>query len=135
MKPLRQPFVTASFWIAFAFWVAAICVLSSIPGPELAPAYRYIPGDKFAHFTAFAVGAGVLAIAIQRSLVVTRARVFLFALTAVAIFAAFDEWHQTFTKLRSGADVGDWTADVLGAAAGAGLALYFYGKNRRHLAH
>jgi VanZ family protein len=37
-----------------------------------------------------------------------------------SVYAATDEWHQLFVPQRS-ADVADWAADVVGAAAGSSL--------------
>ena len=41
------------------------------------------------------------------------------SLLAMALVGAVDEWHQCYTPGRSGGDPWDWTADVLGGAAGA----------------
>lgn len=112
--------------------MAGICVLSSMSGPQLEPAFEFIPGDKFAHFVAFALGASLLAMAIRRSFAVTWTRAVLLAILGVSVFGAMDEWHQTFTPQRSGADVGDWVADMLGAATGAVITSLSYGKIRRH---
>ena len=38
-----------------------------------------------------------------------------------ALNGALDEWHQTFTPGRSGNDVFDWLADVLGGCFAAAL--------------
>lgn len=100
-------------------------------GPELEPAFQFVPGDKFAHFVAFAVGGGLLALAVGKSFTLTRRAVLLLSIGGVALFGALDEWHQTFTPQRSGADVYDWIADVLGATAGATAICYFYEKFRR----
>jgi VanZ family protein len=41
------------------------------------------------------------------------------AVILVAAFGIADETLQTLIPGRTGADIGDWIADVLGAAAGA----------------
>jgi VanZ family protein len=41
------------------------------------------------------------------------------AIVIIAIFGVIDEGLQTFTPGRTGGSLGDWGADVLGAAAGA----------------
>ncbi len=47
--------------------------------------------------------------------------VFLFSIMTCALVGAIDEHHQSWVPERSGHDVYDWTADVLGASAGAGI--------------
>ena len=42
------------------------------------------------------------------------------AVILASFYAATDEWHQLFVPQRS-ADVADWAADVVGAAAGSSL--------------
>lgn len=132
---IRQPFVIPSLWLTFALWVAAICMLSSMSGPELEPAFEYIPSDKVAHFVAFAVGGGLLALAVSGSFAFSRNTAAILAMGGVALFGAIDEWHQTFTPQRSGADIYDWIADVCGGVVGAAVVIYFYGKFRRETAY
>lgn len=118
--------------MAFGLWLAGICVLSSMSGPQLEPAFEFLPGDKFAHFVAFALGGALLAVALKRSFAMSWSRVIGLSVLSVGLFAAVDEWHQTFTPGRSGGDIGDWTADMLGAATGAVITSLGYGKIRRH---
>jgi VanZ family protein len=42
------------------------------------------------------------------------------AMILASVYAATDEWHQLFVPERS-ADIADWAADVIGAAAGSSL--------------
>lgn len=37
-----------------------------------------------------------------------------------------DEYHQTFTPGRTGNDLGDWIADILGSIAGASYCYYMW---------
>ena len=90
-----------------------ILVLTSWPsfgtsGPQ-------IPGlDKVAHFGLYAV----LGYLVARALAVPRTRVALFAaLAGITVFGLLDEVHQAWIPGRE-ASVGDWIADVLGAATG-----------------
>ena len=41
------------------------------------------------------------------------------AVLVIGLIGGLDEWHQSFTPGRSGNDLSDLLADVLGAAAGA----------------
>ena len=75
--------------------------------------------DKVAHFAAFAVGAVPLALALKWNTKWAWPRIVGVAIAAISLYGVTDEWHQLYTPLRSGADVGDWTADTLGGIAGA----------------
>ena len=50
------------------------------------------------------------------------------------IVGALDEWHQTTTPGRQGADPWDWLADVAGAALGIALARAAFRRDRDGLA-
>ena len=106
-------------WITVAAWALGIFGLSSLTGPEVAKINVLDIWDKAAHFVAFAVGAMLLALALRWSTAWSWRRVALTTIVAISLFGATDEWHQLYTPHRSGADVGDWTADTLGAIAGA----------------
>jgi hypothetical protein len=88
-------------------WMLAIFVASSLPSTRL-PEESFSGESYFRHLAAFSVG-GVLA-----------GRVFASAHTSLwvlGLFAALDEWHQTFTPGRQ-ADIWDWAADMAGTALG-----------------
>jgi VanZ family protein len=87
--------------------------------------------DKAEHFIAFAAGAANLALVLRWSTLWPAARVALAAIIAISTFAAIDEIHQLFTPGRSGADVFDWMADTLGAAAGVWTVLLIYARYSR----
>ena len=71
--------------------------------------------DKFAHFAVYGL-LGTLACRIA-----PRGKfAALGAWLLVALYAASDEWHQSFVPGRF-ADLGDWIADTLGAAVAIGL--------------
>jgi VanZ family protein len=50
------------------------------------------------------------------------------ALGFMAVVGAADEIHQMWTPGRSGADVGDWTADVVGSAIGIACLSLLYAR-------
>ena len=97
-------------WVPALLWLAVIFTATSIPNPDV-PA---VPGgDKAAHAIMYGVLAALVGFALDvggRS--VTR---LLLAFVALAGLAAADEWHQKLIPGRSGS-VGDWIADVAGAA-------------------
>ncbi|HEU4566348.1 MAG TPA: VanZ family protein [Gemmatimonadaceae bacterium] len=104
-------------WAPSLAWAAVILVITSIPGPVLAPVSPYsFPGaDKLVHATLY----GVLGWLVGRAAGVpaTGRRIALLALVGIALFAALDEWHQHFILERS-TELLDWLADSLGATCG-----------------
>ncbi len=87
--------------------------------------------DKAAHFLAFSGGALFLCLALRFNTRWSGKRAFFAAVALISFFGATDEWHQLFTPRRSGADLGDWTADTLGAIAGAAFATLVYVRTQR----
>lgn len=125
--------ISARGWIiAWVLWVIVLCVLSSLPQNKV-----HLPpfsnSDKVAHFFYFAAGAGLFA-AFLRVLGSPAWQTFIFTLLAMAFVGAADEFHQLYTPGRSGADIGDWTADVSGAFLGILLTLFIFrnsGKSKK----
>jgi VanZ family protein len=110
-------------WAALAAWACAILFLSSLTPQEL-PEAAFLFWDKANHFVAYAVGGWLAASALRVSKPhAPTTRLLILAILLIAAFGALDEAVQTFTPGRSGADVDDWVADVLGATAGALLTL------------
>jgi VanZ family protein len=109
------------FWFAsFALWFAVLWLCSSFSvGGGAPPAIHHI--DKLQHFGYFFGGGGLLTAALFR-LNPERPAWKKIIPSVVLILAAvgwLDEWHQTFTPGRSGNDVFDWLADLLGASFAA----------------
>ncbi len=106
-------------WIALGIWAAAILWLSSLPPQEL-PDTAFLFWDKLNHFVAYAIGGWLAAAAVRTSR--PRLGVAVALVVGVVLIAAFgilDEAFQTLTPGRTGGDVDDWVADVLGAITGA----------------
>ncbi|HEX9101058.1 MAG TPA: VanZ family protein, partial [Polyangia bacterium] len=99
-----------SRWLPVVLFAALIFVGSSIPGNAINP--RLTIHDKVVHAGEYAVFALLLARAIG-------ARWWWLAIVAGALYGVSDEFHQTFTPMRSGNDLGDMTADLVGSAIGA----------------
>ncbi len=91
--------------------------------------------DKVLHFGAYAVGALALALALRWNTAWSWPRIVRVSVVAISLYGATDEWHQLYTPHRSGGDLADWTADALGAIAGAIAGAFLHAhyqlKNRR----
>lgn len=115
--------VSRLLWAALICWACVILWLSSL-GPQELPEAAFLFWDKVNHFVAYAVGGWLAASALRVSHPQTkRTTVLMTAILLVAVFGVLDEALQTLTPGRTGGDVDDWTADVLGATAGALLSL------------
>ncbi len=124
---MPRALVAAILWSALAIWAGAILWLSSLSPPEL-PAAAFLAWDKLNHFAAFAVGGWMTASALRISRPRTgAAATILLAVALISVFGAMDEAAQLLTPGRSGADVYDWIADLLGALAGALFAGFTHG--------
>ena len=110
---LRSP---AGLWGPVAAYMALIFVLSGRPDPPLPSQLSDTQGHS--------IGYMGLAVTIGRALAGGAAsgatlRAAAGAWGIAAVYAASDEWHQSFVPGRT-ADVADWFADAAGALAGAG---------------
>jgi len=107
-----------TWWILFAVWLTTLTVLSSFPVPDLEQENLKI-SDKLVHFLYFMGGAGAFNLA--RGLAGTRLVgwvAFGVNLLVFALIGAGDEFHQSFVEGRTGNDLGDFLADVLGGIGG-----------------
>ena len=106
-------------WISLVFWAITILWLSSLP-PQQLPEAAFLFWDKLSHFCAYAIGGWLASAAVRVSW--PRTGVVGGVVIGIALISAFgilDEAFQTLTPGRSGRDIDDWIADVLGAGAGA----------------
>ncbi|HEY8900183.1 MAG TPA: VanZ family protein [Chthoniobacterales bacterium] len=113
-------------WILFGIWLVVLCTLSSLPGSDFGP-MPFFGADKVVHFALFAAGAAPLTFALLQA---RRRPILVIAILGwliTILVAVGDEFHQRFTPGRSGMDLGDMTADALGAAFGVALTLTIYG--------
>ena len=95
-------------------WTPAVCLmallffLSSLPDPS--PPVRFAHSDKVLHASAYATLTAALLLPGLSPLA---------AAAVASVYGASDEVHQRFVPGRD-ASVGDWAADLAGAAAAAG---------------
>lgn len=97
-------------WLPVFVFAALIFTGSSVPGDHIDP--RVGLHDKLMHTAEYATFGFLLARALG-------ARLWWLAIVVGALYGVSDEFHQTFTPLRSGNDLGDMTADLVGSTIGA----------------
>jgi len=105
--------------ILFVMYLCMAFVLTHLPGNNLPQMgiSQWIPdADKFAHAGLYFVLAGLMANCLRFRLHSNRVIV-LITMGILAIYAAFDEWSQQFSPLRS-PDFFDFIADMIGASLG-----------------
>lgn len=130
---MQRRTLASLLWLALLCWACGILFLSSLTPQEL-PEAAFLFWDKANHFLAYALGGWLAASALRVSRPAARiAAAAILAVIAVAAFGALDELLQTFTPGRSGGDIFDWTADLLGAVAGAVVSLLTHGRLERLL--
>lgn len=113
-------------YAALFCWAVAILVLSSLTPDEL-PREAFFLWDKLNHVLAFAVGGWLAATALRLSRpTMPVAGALVAAIVLIAAFGVLDETVQTLTPGRSGGNLGDWAADVVGAVLGGLLSLLSY---------
>jgi VanZ family protein len=106
-------------WLPPLLWAGVIIFATSLPS-------EFVPGqistfDKAAHFSMYAVLAGLITRHLTESMAPWRAAAAAVLITVT--FGALDEWHQQFIPGRS-TEFNDWKADSLGATTGALLLAY-----------
>lgn len=107
-----------AIWLAVFAYLSLIFYLSSQPDPLPSVAGRF--WDKGWHFLEYCVLGLLVGLALRWSGSSTwRAAILAFAFAS--LYGVSDELHQSFVPGRV-ADVRDWVADTLGAAAGALIA-------------
>lgn len=114
-----------ALYVALLCWATAILGVSSLT-PDKLPEQAFLMWDKLSHGFAYAVGGALAATALRLSWpAVSAGRVVVAAVALIAAFGVLDETVQLFTPGRSGGDLRDWIADVVGATAGALLSRVF----------
>ena len=139
-------------WLPVVFWMAVLFVASTDLGGTkhtsriLVPLLRWLVPDisraavnqvqlgvrKTGHTAAYALLAGLAWRARRRMGDISqswRVNDAVFALLVATLYAASDEWHQTFTATRQGT-LTDVALDVFGASLGL-TAIWLWGRWRR----
>lgn len=127
---LRDTAPTWLWWLPAAAWMLMIFVLSAQSDFGFVPdAWQIDPVSLAAHFMEYAVLAALLWLAAHHTPALAR-HAWWVALAIALLYAASDEWHQTFVPGRV-ADARDWLADAAGAALGCWLAVRWYRRRVR----
>ena len=114
---LRDP---RTWLAAFAVWFGTLWWLSS-QVRHFPPGLDFQFSDKLIHFGYF-LGGGFFAAAYfyrRNPAAPVWRSILLLATLAAGLTGVLDEWHQSRVPGRSGNDLADLTADLLGAASGA----------------
>jgi VanZ family protein len=116
----RFPRNPVAYLCLFVVWgITLWCLSASNPVPKNGPDIPHL--DKVAHFLYFSAGGALLAtcgLVLWPVLKRYRGLFFCAVVLIGAVLGRLDEYHQTFTPGRSGNDMGDWAADILGCGAG-----------------
>lgn len=116
---MRKGFATWIYlWVPVAAWCGLIYFLSGIPHLSSGLEYDFFL-RKMAHALEYAILAGLLWRAIEGSAHWSIRRIFIVTIVLCILYAASDEWHQSFVDSRTPA-IRDVVIDVFGALA-AGL--------------
>jgi len=114
-------------WIAYAGLIIVVSSISKLPDPKIE--FEYL--DKLAHFGEYFL----FFLLTYRALANIRSRrffsVYIVSILLSIIFAALDEYHQSFVKGRQ-SDIYDLGADTIGIVLGA--LLYYLLDKRKSVA-
>lgn len=119
-----------SLWGPVASWAGLIFLLSSIPNLKTGLEYDFFL-RKAAHLLEFAVLASLLWRALRGAGSFSTTILFALTFSGAVLYAASDEWHQSFVKGR-----GPSVRDVLIDSAGAWAACWVLkGRIHREMPH
>ena len=113
-------------WVPVLAWMGIIYFFSSRPDlPHVDEPWLELSLRKLAHAVEYAILGALLA----RAIGIDGRRGLAFAAALGILYAASDEWHQTFVPGRKG-NLIDVTLDSVSAMAGAYLWFRFFTKKR-----
>lgn len=109
MRPLRPFIMRYGPLVVLSLLIFLASAQEQAPMPDLGFTWQ----DKVYHFFAYMAYAVTVYRAVSGTSVSTRG-VIVRVMVITAVYAASDEWHQSFVPGRS-SEVPDWIADVSGA--------------------
>jgi len=110
----------AAYWLPVIAWCGVIFYLSHVPNLRISPYWWDYPLRKIAHMAEYAVLARLVKRALVRTTTLSTLNIFVLSLLFVVLYAATDEYHQSFVQGRHG-DIRDILIDSLGGWIGLGL--------------
>jgi VanZ family protein len=127
--PSRFILANRKLWLA-ALVVYWLTIFAATHAPSDFPGLPSDGWDKLVHFSAFAVLGALVALAWPAVSKRFGKKQLLSAWIAIAVYAALDEWTQSF--VGRDASVFDWLADAAGAAVGLAIANWLSKKFARN---
>ncbi len=125
--PAQQTLLTSGkLWLA----VLAIYWISLFTATHVPSDFPGVPGDgwdKLMHFGAFAVLGALAAIVLRTASVSPTKKWILCAWLTIVVYAALDEWTQSF--VGRDASVFDWLADAAGGTCGLAGVTWQFGRS------
>jgi len=100
-------------WIAVFLWSWLIFFFSSVPGLETGLGFWDIILRKGAHISEFGMLCGLLYLAWKNTIKMSAGRLFILVSGLSLLYAASDEFHQTFVANRDG-NIRDVLIDAVG---------------------
>ena len=114
---MQMPLLSrAGLWLPPLVLMALIFFFSAQPSLDSGLGWVDSIGRTVVHFGEYALLCFLWWRALRTQMPVARAALLAFAISSV--YAATDEWHQSFVEGRHGTPV-DWAIDTAGAAAAA----------------
>ncbi|MCD6413737.1 MAG: VanZ family protein [Elusimicrobia bacterium] len=101
------------YWFAAIFWARLIYFFSSIPGISTGLGFWDFILRKCAHMFEFAYLCILLVLGLRKTFDISHSKTFFLAGFASLLYAASDEFHQTFVANRDG-NLGDILIDSAG---------------------
>lgn len=114
---------------ALIIWFGVLWWLSSGP-VDMPKIDTFELSDKVCHFGYYGIG-GLLAGTALATRRFGKLKAILLGTLILALVGASDELHQWYVPGRSGLDLDDWIADVLGGATGTAAALLWLRRRSR----
>ena len=112
-------------------WATGVFLLSSMTSSKIETPFYFDHMDKAIHLVLFYIGGILLAVTLRKSYRLSPVFLILITVLVLSVYGMLDEWHQLLVEGRTGADVGDWLADTVGASLGALTTLMFRNYVRR----
>ncbi|MBI5144007.1 MAG: VanZ family protein [Candidatus Omnitrophica bacterium] len=117
IKDIMPDRIILRYWMPVVIWMAAIFILSSIPGEDF-PKIGIPNFDKFVHFFEFfMLGLLLIRAFLNSHFNLSPTKLILLSASLAALYALSDEWHQYFISNRMPDSI-DLLTDIIGSSVG-----------------